>query len=331
MSAAKVEVGRRLFYDTRLSGNGRQSCATCHIQALAFTDGRSVAIGSTNEVHPRNTQSLVNVAYMSTLTWANPSLVTLERQMEVPLFGTDPVEMGVNDQNKARVLQRIRSDRWYRAQFRKAFPGRGATVSWERIVQSISAFQRSLISARAKYDRYLAGKAKLAAAERRGMSLFMGERAECHHCHGTFIFNDQSTFVGAPVEQPQFHNTGLYNLDGAGAFPEPNRGVFELTGRPEDMGRFRAPSLRNVELTAPYMHDGSVKTLEEAVAHYAAGGRTITTGPLAGDGRSSPLKSPLIAPLDLTDRERADLVAFLRTLTDRAVTTDRRFSSPFRR
>ena len=309
MTEAKVAAGRRLFFDRRLSGNGTQSCSSCHRPELAFTDGQQQAVGSTGEVHPRNAQSLLNVVYQSTLTWANPSLVSLERQMEVPLFGTDPVEMGVTDANRDRVLARIRRDRWYRARF----PGK---VTWPNVIKAIAAYQRSLVHADSRYDRYLRRKGKLTATETRGMELFMGERAECHHCHGSFIFNDQATYKGAPVEPAVFHNTGLYNLGGTGAFPEPNRGVFELTGRPADMGRFKAPSLRNVALTAPYMHDGSVPTLAAAVDHYAAGGRNITDGPFAGDGRASPFKDPLIAGIDLSTGDRADLVAFLRSLTD---------------
>lgn len=331
MSDAKVAVGRRLFYDRRLSGNGTQSCGSCHRQELAFTDGRGQAVGSTGQVHPRGAQSLFNVVYNSTLTWANPALVSLEKQMEVPLFGTDPVEMGVTDANRDTVLARIRRDRWYERRFRSAFPGRKQPISWPTIIQSIAAFQRSLVAADSRYDRYLRGKAKLSAAERRGMELFMGERAECHHCHGSFIFNDQVSYQGSPREKPLFHNTGLYNLGGTGAFPEPNRGVFELTGAARDMGAFKAPSLRNVAVTAPYMHDGSVPTLEAAVDHYADGGRVIADGPLAGDGRANPYKDPLIAQIALSSRDKADLVAFLKTLTDRRALTDKRFSDPFGR
>lgn len=329
MSAAKVQAGRHLFYDVRLSGNQTQSCASCHQQALAFTDGRARAIGSTGEIHPRGAQSLVNVAYQSTLTWANPALITLEAQMEVPLFGTRPVEMGLTDANKQTVLARFRRDPWYRTQMRRAFPDLRQPITYTTIIRSIAAFQRSIISANSRYDRYLRGKAKLSPAEERGMNLFMGEKAECHHCHGTFIFSDQATYLGAPVEKPLFHNTGLYNVGGTGAFPSDNQGVFSVTGRLSDMGRFKAPSLRNIALTAPYMHDGSVATLEDAVQHYADGGRNITSGPLAGDGRASPYKDPLIEAIRLTDRDKADLVAFLRSLTDRSVTTNPRFSDPF--
>jgi cytochrome c peroxidase len=312
MSEEKVAVGKRLFADKRLSGNGTQACSSCHRPELAFTDGLQQSVGSTGEVHPRNAQSLLNVVYQSTLTWANPALVSLERQMEVPLFGTEPVEMGVTDGNKDAVLARIKRDRWYRARFKRA----GLKITWTNVIRTIAAFQRSLVRADSRYDRYLQRKGKLTRAETRGMELFMGERAECHHCHGSFIFNDQTTYRGAPLEPPVFHNTGLYNLAGTGAFPEPNRGVFELTGKPGDMGKFKAPSLRNVALTAPYMHDGSVPTLAAAVEHYAAGGRNITEGPFAGDGRASPLKDPLIAGIDLSSRDKADLVAFLEALTN---------------
>lgn len=331
MSDAKVAVGRRLFYDVRLSGNGTQSCGSCHVQSLGFTDGKAQAVGSTGQVHPRGAQSLINVVYNSTLTWANPSLVTLERQMEVPLFSSDPVEMGVTDANKDTVLNRIKKDRWYDVRFRKAYPGLKKPITWTTIIRSIAAFQRSMVSADSRYDRYLKGKARFTAAEKRGMELFMGERAECHHCHGSFIFNDQVTYKGAPIVKPLFHNTGLYNLGGTGAFPEPNQGVFELTGAAKDMGAFKAPSLRNIGVTAPYMHDGSVPTLEAAVDHYAGGGRVIADGPFAGDGRANPYKDPLITAIELSPGDKADLVAFLKTLTDKRVLTDKRLSDPFER
>lgn len=329
MSRGKVALGRRLFYDSRLSGNGTQSCGSCHRPELAFTDGRPQAVGSTGEIHPRNTQSLVNVAYHSTLTWANPGLGRLEHQMELPLFGADPVEMGVTDANRGRVLRRIRRDRWYARRFRQVFRRAGRPVNWSTVVRSIAAFERSIVSAGSRYDRHRRGRARLTPSERRGLSLFMGERAGCHRCHGSFLFNDQTTYVGSPDEALRFHNTGLYNVGETGAFPERDRGVFEITGRKRDMGRFRAPSLRNVGRTAPYMHDGSVATLADAVDHYAAGGRLIAAGPLAGDGRRSPYKDPLIAPIELSAGDRADIVNFLLSLDERDFSKDRRFSNPF--
>ncbi|HTR03102.1 MAG TPA: di-heme enzyme, partial [Thermoanaerobaculia bacterium] len=127
-----------------------------------------------------------------------------------------------------------------------------------------------------------------------------------------------------------FHNTGLYNLDGKGAYPSDNTGLEEHTGRPEDMGRFKAPSLRNVAVTAPYMHDGSIPTLDAVLDHYAAGGRTIAGGPHAGVGRTNPLKSSFVSGFTLTPEERADLLAFLRSLTDDEFLKDPEFSDPWR-
>jgi cytochrome c peroxidase len=332
MTAAKVELGRFLFHDPRLSGNGTQSCASCHHQDKAFTDGRTRSIGATGEDHPRSAQHLGNVVYNATLTWANPSLVTLERQMETPLFGDNPVEMGINDANKAEVLDRLRNDTAesaYRERFGVAFPDDVDPVTWANVVKAIASFQRTLLSGDSRYDRWLQGTVTLTASETRGMRLFFGEKAECFHCHGSFNFNDQIVHAASRIVETPFHNTGLYNIDGAGGFPEPNRGVFELTAKATDMGAFRAPSLRNVAVTGPYMHDGSIATLPDVLRFYAAGGRHLTNGPWAGDGRANPYKSDLITLIDLNEQEQADLVAFLETLTDHGFLTDPRFSNPF--
>jgi cytochrome c peroxidase len=332
LSAEKAELGRFLFYDRRLSGNGQQACAGCHLQALAFTDGLAQAIGSTGERHPRSAQPLSNVVYNATLTWANPSLVTLERQMETPLFGESPVEMGVTDANKDAVLQRLVDDTTisaYPQRFAAAFPGEAQPIGWGNVIKAIAAFQRTLISGNSRYDQWLAGTASLNAQEQRGVNLFFGEKAECFHCHGSFNFNDQIVHAGSRIVETPFSNTGLYNIGGTGAFPEPNRGVFELTAKATDMGKFRAASLRNVEVTAPYMHDGTVATLEDVLRFYAAGGRNLTSGPNAGDGRANPFKSDLIARIDLSEQEQADIVAFLKTLTDHEFLTNPRHADPF--
>lgn len=329
LAAERIELGRHLFYDKRLSGNGTQACGSCHHQDKAFTDGLPVAIGATGERHPRNAQALGNVVYNATLTWANPSLVTLEKQMETPLFGEDPVEMGVNDRNRDEVLARIRGDARYPAMFAQVFPGGAEAIDWRNIIAAIASFQRSLIAGNSRYDRFLRGEAVLAPNEERGRLLFFGERAECFHCHGSFNFNDQVVHAASRVVETPFHNTGLYNIDGAGGFPEPNRGVFELTALPQDMGAFRAPSLRNVEVTGPYMHDGTIATLEDVLSFYAAGGRLITAGPHAGDGRTNPFKSDLIALIDLSPEEQADIVAFLKTLTDHEFLENPKHADPF--
>lgn len=339
MSRAKVALGRHLFYDKQLSGNGSTACASCHFQHLAFTDGRALPRGSTGETVVRNAQGLGNVAFHSTLTWANPLLTTLERQMETPLFGAHPVEMGLNSRNQDRILARFRRDAGrvgYPAMFAAAFPDAPAAqrVSVAHIIQAISAFERTLLSGDSRYDRYQRGQATFSPAEERGLKLFHSDSAQCAQCHSGFNFSDQTRHAGSPAARhdkpPLFHNTGLYNLDGRGAFPADNRGVYETSLVSSDMGRFRAPSLRNVAVTAPYMHDGSQPTLQAVLDHYANGGSLTPSGPLAGDGRASPLKDPRLNLIRLSEQDKADLIAFLNTLTDEGFLRNPRLSDPFK-
>ncbi|HOE43435.1 MAG TPA: di-heme enzyme [Rhodoferax sp.] len=329
MSAAKVDLGRFLFYDKRLSGNGTQACSGCHFQGKAFTDGLAVSRGSTGESTVRNAQALGNVAYSPTLTWANPSLVALERQMEVPLFGENPVEMGINDGNKAAVLQRLADAALYPPKFAAAYPAEANPVTWGNVIKAIAAFERSLISGNSKYDQASVGKAVLTAEEQRGKDLFFGDKAGCTQCHNGFNFNDQVADASTLVIEKPFHNIGLYNVGGTGAYPEPNRGVMELSGLYQDMGAFRAPSLRNVAVTAPYMHDGSIATLEEVIDVIADGGRNVTTGVNAGDGRLNPYKSKLVVALALSAQDKSDLIAFLKALTDHEFLGNPLQSDPF--
>ena len=163
----------------------------------------------------------------------------------------------------------------------------------------------------------------------RGMALFFSEQTECFHCHGGFNFTDSSTHSGTTIESVGFHNNGLYNIGEHGGYPADNTGLHDLTGRPRDMGRFKAPTLRNIAMTAPYMHDGSVGTLEEALDHYQQGGRLIADGPHAGDGSRNPYKSVFVRQFELSDSEREDLLAFLRALTDESVLMKPAFSNPF--
>ena len=330
MSAAKVELGRHLFYDPRLSGNGTQSCATCHVQTQAFSDGKALSTGSTGGTTHRNAPGLANVAWHATYNWANPAIVTLERQMEVPLFGDDPVEMGITDGNRAQVLQRLRDEPRYPPLFAAAFPEQREPLSMGSVIKAIAAFERSLVAVDSRYDRYLQGQGELTAAELRGKDLFFGEKAECHHCHGSFNFNDQVVHARSRQVEMPFHNTGLYNLDGEGAYPFPNRGVFEFSGEPRDMGAFRAPSLRNVALTAPYFHDGSAATLREVLGFYSQGGRNVEHGSWRGDGRLNPYKSGLIVRVGFSEQEIEDLLAFLHSLTDESLLRDPTRSDPWR-
>jgi cytochrome c peroxidase len=328
MSAAKVDLGRHLFYDKRLSGNETQACATCHRQELAFTDGKAHAVGSTGQIHRRSSMSLTNVGYVSRLTWANPLLDKLEDQALVPMFGDTPTEMGLKD---AKMLtDRLEKEPVYRRLFPQAFPEDAQPITLQNTVRAIAAFERTIISGDSPYDRYTAGATGALSADAvQGMTLFFSERLECFHCHGGFNFSDSVSHAGLKESERAFHNTGLYNVDGKGGFPQSDRGLIELTGRAADMGRFRAPTLRNIAVTAPYMHDGSVATLDDAIDHYSRAGRLIASGPNAGDGAKSPLKESFVGGFVLTDNERRELKAFLESLTDAAFLKDPRFSDPW--
>jgi cytochrome c peroxidase len=329
MTEAKVALGRHLFYDVRLSGNGTQSCATCHVQALAFSDPFDRAVGSTGEVHPRGSMSLANVAYSPALTWANPLLRSLEQQALIPMFGDDPVELGLAGQ-EAALFARLRREPRYAALFAAAYPGERDPISVSGIVKALGTFQRTLISGRSPYDRYQQGDSSaLSVSAKRGEAIFFSEQAECFHCHGGFNFTGTVNYVGKGFVEIEFHNTGLYNIDGEGAYPEPNTGIAAVTTDPDDMGKFKAPTLRNIAVTAPYMHDGSIATLDEVIEHYNAGGRTIANGPHAGVGAASPFKSEFLKPMELTAQQKRDLIAFLESLTDSTFLRDPRFSNPW--
>lgn len=332
LTAEKIALGRYLFYDERLSGNGTLACAGCHLQEHAFSDGKKTPEGSTGEVLVRNSPGLGNVAWYSTLTWAHSGFIDLEDQLLVPILSDNPVELGVNDGVQAEVLARFDGDPDYAARFADAFPESDSGATLDKIAYALASFCRSLVTGDSPYDRYLAGdRDALTDAEKRGMSLFNGERFECFHCHsgtnGSASYRDWRTTE--ETAQYPFFNTGLYNVDGEGSYPAYDQGLYELTFDPDHRGFFRPPNLRNVALTAPYTHDGSIETLREMVEHYAAGGRVIDGGEYAGDGRISPLKSGLVRGFEATDQEIDDVVAFLESFTDESFLTNPAYSDPF--
>ncbi|HSO39042.1 MAG TPA: di-heme enzyme [Labilithrix sp.] len=329
MTAEKVELGRRLFYDKTLSIDGTYACATCHVQSKAFTDGRARGLGVTGEMHARGAPGLANVGYMATLTWPNPILVLLEKQALLPLFGTSPVELGLAGKEE-ELFARLRGDARYPALFARAFPSSGGAISLATITQALASFERTILSGRSPYDRLVIDHdgSTMSDSAKRGSELFFSEKADCYHCHGGFNFTDSVVRADSSFVETAFHNTGLYDVDGKGGYPAGSYGLFEFTGKAEDMGKFRAPSLRNVALTAPYMHDGSVATLEDVIEVYVRGGRAIADGPNAGDGATNPFKDGLVRPLPLTASDKQDLAAFLRSLTDESLLVDPRFGPP---
>jgi cytochrome c peroxidase len=346
MTYAKVELGRHLFYEKRLSGNGSFSCATCHHQSHAFADDPNIddgsadfaqagtdriltAKGSTGEFHPRNSMQLVNLAWQPVLTWGNPLMLRLHLQAQVPIFGENPIELGLIGFEDARLSQ-IRSDAVYQKLFAAAYPAAGSAVTMGNITRALEVFQRSVIGFDSPYDRFSRGEAgAMSASAVNGFNMFFSEDFECFHCHGGINFTNSEDHSRKAFAEIDFANNGLYNVGGTGAYPTGNTGIHAVTGIASDMGRFKAPTLRNVALTAPYMHDGSIADLDGVLDHYARGGRLVASGPNAGDGSLSPFKNSFVKGFTLTPTQRADLIAFLQSLTDSKFITNSAYANPW--
>lgn len=316
MSIDKVELGRRLFYDNRLSANGQGSCASCHQQRLAFTDGRAQAIGVTDERHSRSSMTLVNVAYNAIYTWASREVRTLEQQIPIPLFNEQPIELGLRGEEDA-LIESLATDAEYRHLFRKAFPESDKPVQIDNVVKALASFVRTIISADSNFDRRMFhdDEDAMSASALRGMRLFFGDELHCGDCHaGRNLAGGQQSNTNNKIAE-EFHNTGLYNVDGQNLYPRQDSGLRMESNDRDDDGKFRAPTLRNIALTAPYMHDGSMATLSDVIEHYAAG------------GRNNLRKSPLLSGFDLSDAEKDALLDFLNSLTDYSLLEDARFAS----
>ena len=329
MSDAKVNLGRHLFYEKRLSISRTMSCGSCHQQKKAFTDGRRIALGATGQNHSRNTLTLANVAYSPILTWADPGSRRLEEHPLTPLFSVDPIEMGMSGQRK-KIVEWLKTDPEYRLRFILSFPESKNKVSIENIAKALAAFQRTLISFSSPYDQYRFNgeQQAISSSAKRGERLFFSERLNCFQCHQAPFFTDSYTYLGLPFNEIAFHNTGLYNLSESGNYPDPNTGMYKHTRRTGDLGRFRTPSLRNVELTGPYMHNGIFDSLDAVLDFYSRGGQKTEADALAGDGAKKPFKSSYVTGFRLSLQEKKDVIEFLKSLTDLTFTQDQRYSEP---
>lgn len=319
LTPEKIALGRALFYDSRLSANGTQSCSSCHEQSLAFSDGLALPIGSTGQPLRRNAQPLFNLAYLPNYTWASSAITTLETQIPIPLRSESPPELGINDGNAAEILARFAGSPGYSGMFAAAFPDSKSGPTYNKIIFSLASFLRTMTSFSSRYDRFLAGDADaLSAEEKRGLALFNGERLECFHCHsGPTLTTSYVDDTRSTQDHPfVFFSNGIYNVGNSGKYPDIDHGLADATQNPRHEGLFRPPSLRNVAVTAPYMHDGSIGTLQEVIDSYAAGGRLLKSGHTAGDGRLFPNKSSFVRGFTLSEGEREALIAFLKSLTD---------------
>ncbi len=287
LTEARVELGKKLFYDPILSRDTTISCASCHFPHLAFTDGKKNSIGIRGQKVKRNSPTLTNVIYNDKflLDGVNPSL---EKQIDVPIQEHNEFDFHV-----LLIVDRLNKIPKYVELSQRAY---GSEITPKVIQNAIASFERTLISGNSRFDQfyYQGDSTALNNEERLGLSLFM-DRLYCTECHEGFNFTNY-----------EVHNTGLYEV-------YPDSGRYRLTNNPKEIGVFKVPTLRNIALTGPYMHDGSFTSLEEIIDHYSNGGQ----------GHFN--QSPIIQKFSITSTEKKALVAFLKTLTDSSFITNQAF------
>ena len=280
LSKEKVELGRLLFDDKRLSADGMISCASCHIKKYAYSDTVPISAGIHGKKDKRNAYGLVNVAYQKSL-FMEGGIPNLELQSLAPFLNENEMGFELN-----HAVERVGGDEIYQKLSKAAFDT--DSIDARIIAFSLAAFQRTLLSSGSRYDQFLQGDStSLSSEERAGKDLFFSSRTQCSTCHSGFLFTDQ-----------EYYNIGLDST-------VVDEGRVAITQSKKDLGKFKTPSLRNVALTGPYMHDGSIKTLEEVIEFYNSG------------GYDHPNKDSRIKPLQLSEEEKSKLISFLRTLTDR--------------
>lgn len=319
-----TNLGRYLFFDRRLSINNTRSCGTCHNPQFAFTDGYKRSLGAFADLHQRNTQPLFNLSYLKYFTAADSTLHSPLQQMNNPLFNTHPIEMGVKG-NEDAILKRIQEDKEYQ----KLFSETGKDITWQNIKSAISGFILSFQSNNSNYDKYLKGDSNaLNKSEKRGMQLFFSSELKCASCHGGFNFSTPN-ITNEKGDAVFYFNTGLYNIDAKGAYPDYDQGLFQLTKNKTDMGKFRVPTLRNLAYTAPYLHDGGAASLMDVINIYADGGRTIHEGANKGDGKLNLYKDTLINGFLISEADKIHLNNFLLALSDSSFIQNKNYQNPF--
>ncbi len=302
-----VLLGRHLFYDTALSKDGSMSCASCHLPTGNFTDNLAVSKGVDGINGTRSSMSLLNVGFNTRGFFWDGRAASLEEQALLPV--EDPIELHISWKE---VEARLRSHDTYPSMFRKAFGIQHENeITSDLAAKAIAQFERTLVSSgESKYDRVISGEEVFTDEELRGHNIFFDidpdvrRHAECGHCHNAPLFTTNEYF-----------NNGLDEVTDLASFLDKGRGDF--TGVPFDNGTFRVPTLRNIFHSAPYMHDGRFETIDEVIDHYVAGGHT------------SPNRAPILRPLNLSDEDRAALIAFIKTLEDPGFMSNPAYQNPF--
>lgn len=280
LTKEKIALGRELYFDPRLSANGTVSCASCHNPTLAFTDGQSASVGIMGQIGRRSAPTIINRVFSKAQFWDGRAS-SLEEQAKGPIV--NPIEMGNKDYDE--VVKRLRDTKGYRERFDKAFGTEKFTI--EQVAKTIASFERTVVSGNSPFDKFESGGDDKAISEsaKRGLDIFR-DKGRCSACHAGFNFTDE-----------KFHNIGA-GMDK----PNPDLGRYDQTKKEEDKGAFKTPTLREIARTSPYLHDGSLKTLEEVVEFYNKG------------GIKNPNLDKEMKPLNLNEEEKRDLVEFLKTL-----------------
>jgi cytochrome c peroxidase len=317
LTVESVKLGRRLFYDPLLSKNNKVSCSSCHKQSLAFTDGLAFSVGVSGKALPFNSMSLVNLMWGPKNFFWNGRATSLEDQALQPIEHVDEMGSNLND-----LIEELSEVNAYQILFKQAY----GEINTENIAKALASFQRSLISSNSRYDQYLRGETSLSEQEELGRKLFMAHPdtkvslrgGNCIDCHSQFLTSGfASAFDG-------FSNNGLDDDENLA------EGLYGLTKIEAHRGLFKAPTLRNIAVTSPYMHDGRFKTLEEVLAHYNGGiKKSKTLSPLIIEADNLANKQVKHISLNLSSHEVAAIIAFLHTLTDESFLTNKAFSDPF--
>ncbi|PSU29364.1 cytochrome-c peroxidase [Photobacterium aquimaris] len=320
---AKVTLGKYLFNDNRLSKTGNRSCALCHAPDLGWTNRFAKVPDINNNPTTLNTPSLLNSALLTAFMQRQPNLTTLSDTIKLPLFSLHPPEMGMTD---ALLLKRLQqANTLYQPLFKASFGD--STISTARVINALSRYVMTIVDTDTAYHAFIKGdKTALNSQQQQGLILFNSQRLGCSQCHAGPLLNQP------PATNNHYYNTGLYgiknNLEEYG-YPTHETGLRQFTQQKMDDGKFRIPSLINVNNTGPWGHDGSFNQLEAVLDSYAAGGRVITVGPNKGDGRQHLSKDPRLQGFKLTPAEKQALLAFFVSLSTRDMSKDPAHQSPF--
>lgn len=292
LTQAKIELGKRLFFDPILSSDSTVSCSSCHLPERAFTDGQKVSIGVDGLLHFRNSPSLVNVGYGDRM-FMDGGATNLEIQIIAPIETHFEMASSMEE-----VIDKLNAHPEYPALFKVVFARDPDPFG---LTRAIASFERSILSGNSPFDQYYyqGDSSALNESEKRGMNLFFSDELNCSSCHSGFLFTSLD-----------YVNNGIYADYGQ------DTGRMRITLLEEDRGKFKVPSLRNIEVTGPYMHDGGFSSLEGIIDHYALG------------GQGHPNQDPRITGFDITVEEKADLIAFLKSLTDNEMLTNSDYRYP---